>query len=95
MIAIMLSTQLLADTLDEAIRYYNTEALPHLRNTPTMRTMHSLLDRDNNRVVVLTFWATEFDFNTYYAEAQTQLMLSGLAPFLAEPLTREMFEVFE
>jgi hypothetical protein len=82
--------------VDQAVEILRATVLPELRQLAGFAGATNLIDRDNNKVVGITFWQTAADLQASgasLADPHIQERLAKVSVFFAAPPVAENYEV--
>ncbi len=85
--------QLLPGTADDWIAITRDSILPAARKVKGFRTAYVLIDRKMNRGIGISLWETEADVAAVATSGFYQEQVAKMAPYLAAPPEREVYEV--
>ena len=92
MFARVITMQLKSDKLDEAAKYYQ-EIAADAKAQKGFNSNYLLVDRDTGKAVSVAFWDSKQDIIDDEESGRQKDRIEGLKAFLAEPYTREIYEV--
>ena len=79
--------------IDDGIQTVRDEVLPAARQQPGFKGLWQLVDRSNNKTIVITLWETEADMKVGETSGYWQAQVAKVAPVLAAQPVREAYEV--
>ena len=92
MFARVITMQLKSDKLDEAAKLYK-ELIPGLKAQKGFNSNYLLIDRETGKAVSVAFWDSKQDIIDDEESGRQKDRLENFKVFLAEPLTRQIYEV--
>jgi len=92
MFARVITMQLKRDKLDEAAKYYK-ELIPGVKSQKGFNSNYLLIDRETGKAVSVAFWESKQDIIDDEESGRQKDRLENFKVCLAEPLTREIYEV--
>jgi len=92
MFARVITMQLKGDKLDEAAKYYK-ELIPSVKSQKGFNSNYLLIDRETGKAISVAFWESKEDIIDDEESGRQKDRLENFKVCLAEPLTREIYEV--
>ena len=93
MFARVITMQLKSDKLDEAAKNYKEVGQDAKAQKRGFNSNYLLIDRDTGKAVSVAFWDGKQDIIDDEESGRQKDRLEGFKVFLAEPFTREIYEV--
>ncbi len=93
MFARVITMQLKSDKLDEAAKKYREVGQDAKAQKKGFNSNYLLIDRDTGKAVSVAFWDSKQDIIDYEESGRQKDRIEGFKVFLAEPFTREIYEV--
>jgi len=85
--------QLKSDKLDEAVKKYREVGQEAKAQKRGFNSNYLLMDRETGKAVSVAFWDSKQDIIDDEESGRQKDRLEGFKVFLAEPFTREIYEV--
>ena len=93
MFARVITMQLKSDKLDEAAKKYREVGQDAKAQKRGFYSNYLLIDRETGKAVSVAFWDSKQDIIDDEESGRQKDRLEGFKVFLAEPFTREIYEV--
>ncbi len=92
MFARVITMQLKSDKLDEAAKNYK-EIVPDVKAQKGFNSNYLLIDRETGKAVSVAFWDSKQEIIEDEESGRQKDRIEGFKVFIAEPCTREIYEV--
>ncbi|MFZ5509574.1 MAG: antibiotic biosynthesis monooxygenase family protein [Pseudomonadota bacterium] len=89
----VVAVQALPGKTEEAIRIYRDSIMPAAKEQKGFKGAYLLTDPGTGKGISVTLWESEADLKASETSGYYQQQIAKLAPVLAGPPTREVFEV--
>ena len=93
MFARVITVQLKSDKLDEAVKHYRERSVPAAKSQKGFNSNYLLIDRETGKAVSVAFWESKQDIIDDEESGRWKGRIENFKVFLAEPVTREIYEV--
>ena len=93
MFARVITVQLKSDKLDEAVKHYREKSIPAAKSRKGFNSNYFLIDRETGKAVSVAFWESKQDIIDDEESGRWKGRIDNFKVFLAEPVTREIYEV--
>lgn len=82
------------DRLDSALALFTAESMPGIFDKPGYRGVATLLNRDHNRVMTMTFWGDDAGDGLLGLDPETMGGVLSISRSWTSPLVRETYSVY-
>ena len=86
-------SQVQSGKTDEGIQIFRDAVLPVAQQQPGFKGVSQLVDRGNNKVIIITFWETEEDMKAGESSGYYRAQIAKVASLLAAQPVMETYEV--
>lgn len=82
------------DRLDSALALFTNASMPVIRDKPGYQGVVTLLNRDHNRVMAMTFWGADASDDLLGLDPETMGDVLSISRSWTSPLVRETYSVY-
>jgi len=93
MFARIVTMKLRSNRLDEAAKLYKETIIPVVKSQKGFNSNYFCFDRETGKAVSVAFWDSKQDIIDDEESGQQQERLIMFKDFLAEPFTRDIYEI--